>query len=259
VVVRTPALLTPTTTERVLLPSGREEDLPKTTPRFPKWQGEFPWSTYGGKPILDFRGEPLYAEFVILGLLEADGWSGVWVNNVHRRPFPRRWTPSPIMILPPSNLLDLLDRIYARSGKRSGAFDVLAWAGESVLFAEAKHGGKDALRSSQMVWIEAALEEGVPLESLLVVEWGFGSEVEGALRGHTVEGVNHKYLVPDAPSARPSPRGRVPAITPVDRMGSDTEPPGASVTINDGNATTLRVRGSCGTAVSREGGGWWRR
>jgi hypothetical protein len=54
--VRTPALLTPTTTERVLLPSGREVDLPKTTPRFPKWQGEFPWSTYGGKPILDFRG-----------------------------------------------------------------------------------------------------------------------------------------------------------------------------------------------------------
>jgi hypothetical protein len=74
--VRTPALLTPTTTEHVLLPSGREVTLPKTTPRFPKWTGEFPWSTYGGKPILDFRGEPLYAEFVILGLLEAEGWSG---------------------------------------------------------------------------------------------------------------------------------------------------------------------------------------
>jgi hypothetical protein len=53
VVVRTPALLTPNTTERVLLPSGREEDLPKATPRFPEWTGEFPWSTYGGKPILD--------------------------------------------------------------------------------------------------------------------------------------------------------------------------------------------------------------
>ena len=33
--MRTPALLTPTTTERVLLPSGREVVLPKTTPRFP--------------------------------------------------------------------------------------------------------------------------------------------------------------------------------------------------------------------------------
>jgi hypothetical protein len=54
--VRTPALLTPTTTERVLLPSGREVALPKTTPRFPKWTGEFPWSTYGGRPILDLHG-----------------------------------------------------------------------------------------------------------------------------------------------------------------------------------------------------------
>jgi len=120
VVVRTPALLTPTTTEHVLLPSGREEFLPKATPRFPKWRGEFPWSTYGGKPILDLHGELLYAEFVILRLLEAQGWSGVWVNHVHRDPFPTRCTPSPIKILPPSNLLDLLDRIYARTGKRSG-------------------------------------------------------------------------------------------------------------------------------------------
>jgi hypothetical protein len=73
VAVRTPALLTPITTERVLFPAGRKEALPKTTPRIPKWQGEFPWSTYGDKPILDLLGEPLYAEFVILRLLEAQG------------------------------------------------------------------------------------------------------------------------------------------------------------------------------------------
>ena len=77
-VVRTPPLLIPTSAERVTLPSGREVALPKTTPRFPKWKGEFPWSTYGGKPILDLYGEPLYAEIVILRLLEAEGWTGVW-------------------------------------------------------------------------------------------------------------------------------------------------------------------------------------
>jgi len=99
----------------------------------------------------------------------------------------------------------------------SGAFDVLAWADESVLFIEAKHGGKDTLRGSQKAWIEAALEEGVSLESLLVVEWGFGSEVEGALGGHTVAGVDHKYLVSGAASRRLSPRDRMPATPPVDR------------------------------------------
>ena len=142
----------------------------------------------------------------------------------------------------PSNLLDLLDRIYARSGERSGAFDVLAWAGDNVLFAEAKHGGKDALRLSQKAWIEAALEEGVPLESLLVVEWGFGSKAEGALGGYTVAGVDHNYLAPGAASARPSPPNGMPATPPVDRTRSDAEPPTASVTINEGNATTSTRR-----------------
>ena len=82
--MRIPALLTPTTMERVLLPSGHEAALPKATPRFPKWTKEFPWSTYGGKPILDLNGEPLYAEIAILRLLEAEGWRGVWVNHVQR-------------------------------------------------------------------------------------------------------------------------------------------------------------------------------
>ena len=71
--MRTPGPLTPTATERVLLPSGREEALSKATPRSPKWQSAFPWSTYGGKPIVDFRGEPPYAEVVILRALEAEG------------------------------------------------------------------------------------------------------------------------------------------------------------------------------------------
>jgi hypothetical protein len=100
VVVRTPGLLTPTTTELVRPLSGGEVDLPKATPRFPEWKGDFPWSNYGGKPILDLHGEPLYAEIVIPRLLEAEGWSGVWVNHVHRGPFPTRWTPSPIRIFP---------------------------------------------------------------------------------------------------------------------------------------------------------------
>ena len=57
--MRIPALLTPTTTERVRLPSGREVDLPQTTPRLPEWKREFPWSTYGNKPILGLHGDPL--------------------------------------------------------------------------------------------------------------------------------------------------------------------------------------------------------
>ena len=42
----------------------------------------------------------VHAEFVILRLLGAEGRRGVWVNGVHRGPFPTRWTPSPIRIMP---------------------------------------------------------------------------------------------------------------------------------------------------------------
>jgi hypothetical protein len=42
-------------------------------------------------------------------------------------------------------LLGLLDRVFIRSG----AFEVLGWADEDVHFAEAKHGGKYALRPSR--------------------------------------------------------------------------------------------------------------
>jgi hypothetical protein len=116
-------------------------------------------------------------------------------------------------------VLDLLDRMCARSGMQSGAFDVLAWADGSVLFAEAKHGGKDTLRPSQKAWIEAALDEGVPLESLLVVEWGFsGVEAVGDYLG---AGVHHGYSVPATGPGMPSPRDGMPATPPVNRTQVD--------------------------------------
>ena len=40
-----------------------------------------------------------------------------------------------------------------------------------MVFAESKRAGADSIRASQVRWVEAALSVGVPLESLLVVEW----------------------------------------------------------------------------------------
>jgi hypothetical protein len=135
-----------------------------------------------------------------------------------------------------------MDRIYARSGKRSGAFDILAWADEHVLFAEAKHGGKDALRLSQKAWIEAALDEGVPLGSLLVVEWGFCSDVERTIDSDGTAGVASGLQVPGKRSSFNSPPDGMPATPPVDWTRSDDQPLVASVTINDNNAITSTRR-----------------
>jgi hypothetical protein len=95
----------------------------------------------------------------------------------------------------------------------------------------------DALRPYQKAWIEAALDEGVPLESLLVVEWGFGGDAEMPL-GSTLDEVIHGYSIPGLGSGMPSPREGMSVATPVSEAFSDPEPQGASVTINYGKPIT---------------------
>jgi hypothetical protein len=52
---------------------------------------------------------------------------------------------------------------------------VFAWRKDDVVFAEAKLSKQDRLQSTQKRWIAAALAAGVPVESLLIVEWTFAS------------------------------------------------------------------------------------
>ena len=65
----------------------------------------------------------------------------------------------------------LLSQIKAAVGNRGGCFDVYAWRDGSVLFAELKLSGKDRIRARQRRWLAGAVACGLPLESLLVVEW----------------------------------------------------------------------------------------
>ena len=76
-----PQCLAPTCEEAILLRSGSAVHLPKTTPQFSVWQHDVPFDRYGKKAVLDFRGEPLFAELVILRLFDEAGWSGVWVDT----------------------------------------------------------------------------------------------------------------------------------------------------------------------------------
>lgn len=43
-------------------------------PRFRKWTGKPSHDTYNGKPVLEFNGEPAFAELVILRTFEEAGW-----------------------------------------------------------------------------------------------------------------------------------------------------------------------------------------
>jgi len=167
-----PQDLIPTGEETVSLPSGSVVHLPKATPLFRSWQHDIPFDTYGKKAVLDFRGEPLFAELAILRLFAEDGWSGVWVDT-YRRCF-RVGVTERVEI--PEPKLQLLEQISTVAGARGGCFDVFTWRAEEIIFAESKRAGRDRFRSSQLRWLDAALQLGLPATSILVVEWSLAEE-----------------------------------------------------------------------------------
>jgi hypothetical protein len=117
--------------------------------------------------VLDHDGVPLFAEFVILRLLESAGWRGAWIDTYRCRTLAAPAIPVEL----PHERQDLLEAIYDCAGSRHGCFDIFAWRDREILFAEAKRAGRDRIRESQIQWLCAARKQGVPDASFLVVEW----------------------------------------------------------------------------------------
>jgi hypothetical protein len=156
------------------LPSGETIQLPCCRPIFERWALPISFD-FGHKPLLTYQGRPVFAELLILRLLEGCGWNGIWVSSYggikYLRQMPQDSSLAQGRVSLPDDREGFLNQIWRRSGQRGGCFDVYAWRGEQVIFCEAKRQGKDRIRLSQRRWIEAAISEGVAPDSLLVVEW----------------------------------------------------------------------------------------
>jgi hypothetical protein len=165
-----PEALCPIDIEEIKLISGKLIRLPKATPFFHRWHGDPPKSTYGGKPIISIDGSPSYAELAILRLLKTEGWNGVWIDTF--RKVKRTGIDSYINL--PNVQEQILNKIYEIASTKSGCFDVFCWKQDGLLFAEAKRKGHDRIRPTQIKWLSAAIEYGISIDSLLVVEWKIG-------------------------------------------------------------------------------------
>jgi hypothetical protein len=76
------------------------------------------------KPVLDLEGLPTWAEFVLLRLLERDGWTGAWVKNWGGREFWRD-VGQTIELSPAARAL--LSKVDARSAQHgAGCWDIVA-------------------------------------------------------------------------------------------------------------------------------------
>ena len=165
-----PAKLAPNGSLTLTLPSSRSVEVPKTTPTFPVWDGAVPDDTYGGKSVLDADGEAAFAELFILRLFEKNGWEGVWIDTFGGTTYHKRYWQDEVVTVP-RGAQEVLKVIGERNGGMGGCFDVFAWRGEDVFFAEAKQKGADSIRDTQKEWLDYALDTGLPLDSFLIVEW----------------------------------------------------------------------------------------
>jgi hypothetical protein len=149
------------------LPSGRLVLIPLCFRCFKLWQGTPIRDSFGHKPVLDWNGEPLFAELAILRLIQASGWEGVWIDTYRRR-FLQYW---PHTCALPNEAQIFLDK--ANQGRKwpAGCFDVFAFKDDHLLFIEAKWRGHDSIKAKMKIWLELALNSGLSLESFLIFEW----------------------------------------------------------------------------------------
>jgi len=164
-----PLALKPTSVEQISLPSGKVVEVAKVTPVFEPWTGQEVDDDYNGKAILNFYGKPQFAELGILQMFKRDGWDGVWVDTYHGKFRTQYWPKDSITLQPEQELF--LERIYKAAKSYYGCWDVFCWKDRDYVFAESKRHKKDKIQNTQTTWLQAALKCGVPIDSLLVVEW----------------------------------------------------------------------------------------
>ncbi len=64
-------------TENLVSKNGRTISIDKYVFRFQRWPQPHSFDTYGGKPLLNLNGSPVFAELALLRLFERQGYKGV--------------------------------------------------------------------------------------------------------------------------------------------------------------------------------------
>lgn len=189
-----PEGLLPGHEESIRLLDNTEVRVPVVNLTFNIWKGESVRNTFGGKPIVEFDGKPMFAELAIQRMAVKGGWSARWVEVYYLKNnepyYLTEWQDLPgpgfKQVTQPlespfhQSLLSTINEhsksINATLGKRkispySGCWDVLAWKGEKTLFLESKHSKKDRIGDNQRRWLAAGLAAGLKPHNFLMVEW----------------------------------------------------------------------------------------
>jgi hypothetical protein len=152
------------------LSSGDQVLIQKYFLTFTPWKGTPIPNTYNGKAVIDWNGEPLFAELAVLRLFQSNGWEGVWVDSYRRKYRTGLPDVAEPVELPEKQRL-LIESIRAKTGKHGGCWDVLVWKDNLILFLELKRSKKDRVQDSQISWLENSLSLLLKSENFAFIEW----------------------------------------------------------------------------------------
>src|ERR1700712_5442299 len=147
-----PSLLKPTSIELFTI-NDKSIEIPKSTIAFKKWEGLAIANTFGGKPLVDFDGVPMFAELAIMKLFIISGWNARWIETYgasDKAPYhfsdwiDAKLTGQPIDLIQEEHILTRLNEIsLINKNFYSGCWDILGWLNEHIVFAESKRSKKD--------------------------------------------------------------------------------------------------------------------
>lgn len=176
-----PTILQPDSTEPHVV-GGKTIELPVVHLAFKQWTGEVISDTWGGKGLIDYGGEPVFAELAIQRTAAKGGWNARWVETYSMKNkvpyYFSSWSGRPLKQLAEDLISDtyqanLLDKIASINGTYAGCWDVLAWNGDRTIFIESKRSKKDNFRNTQKKWLQSGLAVGLKPNNFLIVQWDF--------------------------------------------------------------------------------------
>jgi hypothetical protein len=175
-----PELLQPNGVEPFVI-DGRRVEVPQCMTEFDLWMGTPISETFGGKPLLNVGGKPMFAELAIMHRFIDSGWQARWVETYARGNqlpmFLSAWKDDKYknQVADPiadEVVMQRMAEIAALNGNSYfGCWDVVGWRDGKILFAESKWFKKDHVRETQSEWLDAGLRAGLTMENFLVVQW----------------------------------------------------------------------------------------
>jgi hypothetical protein len=177
-----PDTLNPGAVEIFML-DGKEVAIPKCGVTFKRWAGTSIKETFGGKPLVDVGGKPMFAELAIMHLFIDSGWQARWVEtyakNNQKPIFLSEWKDDRYKNQISTPITDTMiarrleEVATLNNGSYFGCWDVVGWHDGRILFAESKRLKKDRIRDTQTNWLNVGLHSGLARENFLVVQWKF--------------------------------------------------------------------------------------